>query len=116
MTRPQCSLLYPLCCAVIKQALSALGVRPTSDDGETLITHSVHDASHPPFCTPLQALSAPDGGETLIRMLVLDHAKLDEAAKAGRGGGGGGMGGLLAMLGMTAEEVMGAMVAAAVER
>jgi hypothetical protein len=54
-------------------------------------------------------------------MLVLDHAKLDaaEAAKAGRGGGGGmgGVAGLLSgLLGMTAEEVMGAMVAAAVER
>jgi hypothetical protein len=57
--------------------------------------------------------------------MVLDHAKLDatEAAKAaggggGRGGaGGGGGGGLLSgLLGMTAEEVMGAMVAAAVER
>lgn len=71
-----------------------------------------------------QALSAPNTGETLVKMLVLDHAKLDasEAAKAGRegggGGGGGGRGGGLmgGLLGMTAEEVMGAMVAAAVER
>lgn len=79
--------------------------------------------SNPVVCCLLllQALSAPDVGETLVGMLVLDHAKLDaaEAAKAGRGGGGGmgGAAGLLSgLLGMTAEEVMGAMVAAAVER
>ncbi len=52
-------------------------------------------------------------------MLVLDHAKLDASeAKGGRGGGlGGGAAGLLSgLLGMTAEEVMGAAVAATVER
>jgi hypothetical protein len=56
-----------------------------------------------------------------VKLLVLDHAKLDasEAAKAARGAGGGlggGLGVLSGLLGMTAEEVMGAMVAAAVER
>jgi hypothetical protein len=56
-----------------------------------------------------------------VKLLVLDHAKLDaaEAAKAGRGGGGGmgGAGGLLSgLLGMTVEEVMGGLVAAQVER
>lgn len=57
-----------------------------------------------------------------VKLLMLDHSKLDaaDAAKSSRGGGagllgagGGVMGGLL---GMTAEEFMGAMVAAAVER
>jgi hypothetical protein len=67
----------------------------------------------------LQALSAPGVGEHLLKILVLDHAKLDasEAAKGARGNGGGSSGGLLSgLLGMTAEEVLAAMVAAAVER
>jgi hypothetical protein len=69
-----------------------------------------------------QALSAPDAGESLASLLVLDHARLDaaEAAKAARGGGGGlgtgGGGGLAGLLGMTVEDVLGAMVAAVVER
>jgi hypothetical protein len=69
----------------------------------------------------LQALAAPGVGEHLMKMLVLDHAKLDasEAAKGARGNGGGlgGSGGMLSgLLGMTAEEVLAAMVAAAVEK
>ncbi|KAF8058035.1 proteasome activator subunit 4 [Scenedesmus sp. PABB004] len=81
-----------------------------------------HGAANPALLDELRrALAAPGTGEALVRLLVLDHAKLDaqEAAKAARGGGGGGgaPGGLLSgLLGMTAEEVMGAMVAAAVER
>jgi len=91
------------------------------------MTLPTHPSPHP--LTPLspslnppppKALSSPGVGEVLVRLLVLDHAKLDasEAAKAGRGGGGGGAAaGLLSgLLGMTAEEIMGAMVAAAVKR
>ncbi|WIA33391.1 hypothetical protein OEZ86_006527 [Tetradesmus obliquus] len=68
-----------------------------------------------------QALSKPGAGEALLKLLVLDHAKLDasEAAKGARGHGGGlgGSGGMLSgLLGMTAEEVLAAMVAAAVEK
>jgi hypothetical protein len=69
----------------------------------------------------LQALAVPGVGEHLMKMLVLDHAKLDasEAAKGARGNGGGlgGSSGMLSgLLGMTAEEVLAAMVAAAVEK
>lgn len=69
----------------------------------------------------MQALSKPGAGEALLKLLVLDHAKLDasEAAKGARGHGGGlgGSGGMLSgLLGMTAEEVLAAMVAAAVEK
>jgi hypothetical protein len=69
----------------------------------------------------LQALSEPGLGEQLLKLLVLDHAKLDasEAAKGSRGSGGGlgGSGGMLSgLLGMTAEEVLAAVVSAAVEK
>ena len=48
-------------------------------------------------------------------MLVLDHTQLDASeAKGGRGGGAAGL--LSGLLGMTAEEVIGAAVAGAVER
>jgi hypothetical protein len=53
-----------------------------------------------------------------VSLLVLDHAKLDSTeSKAARGGMSGGTGGVLSgLMGMTAEEVMGALVAAVVER
>ncbi len=59
-------------------------------------------------------------GESFVRIMVLDHARLDaaEAAKDKRGGGGpaGGLAALQAMMSMTFEDMISALVHSGMDR